>query len=83
MSNYQYVPARTNHILHFVISCFTLGLWLPVWFLVWLANHNRSVTKRLPVAPQNPAWMHPQPPQYPPGSYPPAPYREGDNGWGR
>ncbi len=23
----------TNHILHLLISVFTAGLWIPVWFL--------------------------------------------------
>lgn len=25
---------RTNHLLHFFISLFTVGLWLPVWLLL-------------------------------------------------
>lgn len=23
-----------NHVLHFLITCFTCGLWLIVWFLL-------------------------------------------------
>jgi hypothetical protein len=49
MTHYQYVPARTSHILHLILTCMTLGLWSPVWFLVWLHNHNRMVTKALPM----------------------------------
>lgn len=48
---YQYVPAKTHHLAHFAISCLTFGLWLPVWFLAWLHNHNRMVPKLLPTAP--------------------------------
>jgi hypothetical protein len=24
----------TNHVLHVLVSIFTLGLWLPIWFLI-------------------------------------------------
>ena len=47
-AQYQYVPARTNHILHFLMTCMTLGLWLPIWFFAWLRNRGRMVAKRLP-----------------------------------
>lgn len=80
---YQYVPARTNHILHFVLSCMTVGLWVPVWMFATIRNHNRSVTKRLPVAPTKPAWMQPQGvyPTYPPPS-PLSPGLRGDEPYG-
>lgn len=47
---YQYVPARTNHVLHFILCGVTLGLWFPVYCLVVLHNHGRMVAKRLPSA---------------------------------
>lgn len=41
----QYVPAYTNHLLHLVLTLVTLGLWFPVWVIVWLVNHNRVVPR--------------------------------------
>lgn len=29
---------RPNHLLHFFLSVFTVGLWLPVWVLVGAAK---------------------------------------------
>jgi hypothetical protein len=50
----HYVPAYTNHVLHFILTFFTFGLWAPVWFLVWVVNHNRTIARQVwvPVAPQ-------------------------------
>jgi hypothetical protein len=47
---YQYVPAKTNHLLHWILCLFTLGLWFPVYILVALHNHGRMVLKQLPDA---------------------------------
>lgn len=54
MSQYQYVPARTNHLLHAILFVCTLSLWGPVWFITWLRNHNRTVLKQLPTPPLPP-----------------------------
>ena len=27
-----------NHILHFILSLFSFGLWIPVWLVVSIAN---------------------------------------------
>lgn len=27
-----------NHTLHFILTLVTLGLWLPVWIIVAIAN---------------------------------------------
>ena len=27
-----------NHALHFILTLVTLGLWLPVWLIVAIAN---------------------------------------------
>ena len=35
--------AKTNHILHLLLSLITLGLWLPVWFLVSLKTNLSNV----------------------------------------
>lgn len=35
-------PVETNHTFHLLASIFTLGLWLPVWLLVWAANKGRK-----------------------------------------
>lgn len=29
---------KTNHVGHFAGSCFTLGLWLPIWAIIWVAR---------------------------------------------
>lgn len=33
---------KTNHVFHLLMSVFTLGLWLPVWFIVWLVNQSKT-----------------------------------------
>jgi len=32
---------RPNHILHLLLSIFTLGLWIPVWIFLALVSHER------------------------------------------
>jgi hypothetical protein len=65
----QYVPARTNHLLHWILCLFTLGLWFPVYCVVALYNHNRMVLRQLPESIQyQPPAMHPG---YTPGYWPP------------
>jgi hypothetical protein len=27
-----------NHLLHFILSIFTVGLWIPIWILVSIAK---------------------------------------------
>lgn len=44
---YGYFPglciARTNHILHLLLSVFTLGFWAPIWLIIALMNgHTNS-----------------------------------------
>lgn len=39
-------PFETNHILHLLLTVFTLGLWAPVWFFIAWSNANKR-TKRL------------------------------------
>ncbi len=35
---------RPNHLLHFLLSCFTFGLWVPVWIaLVLFGGEKRRV----------------------------------------
>ncbi len=29
---------ETNHILHLLVSIFTIGLWIPVWVIVGICN---------------------------------------------
>jgi len=29
---------RPNHVLHLLLSVFTLGLWIPVWILLAITN---------------------------------------------
>ena len=33
-------PYATNHILHLLLTVFTLGLWAPVWLIVAVVNNN-------------------------------------------
>ncbi len=35
--------AKTNHILHLLLSLVTMGLWLPVWFLVSMKTNLSNV----------------------------------------
>lgn len=35
-------PKRVNHALHAVISFFTLGFWIPVWFIIMIATHSQN-----------------------------------------
>lgn len=32
---------RTNHVFHLLMTLITLGLWLPVWFIVAIANAGK------------------------------------------
>ena len=29
---------KTSHVLHLLLSVFTLGIWVPVWVIVTLSN---------------------------------------------
>lgn len=33
----------TNHLLHFIITMFTCGLWAFVWPVVWYVNREQRV----------------------------------------
>lgn len=35
-------PHVVNHVMHLVVTVFTLGLWLPVWFIITVATHVRN-----------------------------------------
>lgn len=37
----QFLRPETSHVLHLLLSIITIGLWLPVWFLI-AANHSTS-----------------------------------------
>lgn len=34
----QQQPRRTNHAFHLIMSIVTVGLWIPVWIIVAIAN---------------------------------------------
>jgi hypothetical protein len=36
------VPRRVNHLLHLVLTFFTVGFWIPVWLMVMIVVHNRN-----------------------------------------
>jgi len=44
---YVEVPprARTNHVLHLLLSLVTGGLWLPVWLLVTMGHKARNIPR--------------------------------------
>ena len=29
---------KTSHVLHLLLSVFTLGIWVPVWIIVTMSN---------------------------------------------
>lgn len=33
-----------NHVLHAILSVFTIGLWVPIWLLVIATNNPRRMT---------------------------------------
>lgn len=33
---------KTNHILHLLLSLITLGVWLPIWFLISMTAVARN-----------------------------------------
>lgn len=34
---------QINHVLHAVLTLFTLGLWFPIWILVMVANRPQKL----------------------------------------
>jgi hypothetical protein len=34
---------RPNHVLHLLLTVFTLGLWLPIWILVAITRQERRI----------------------------------------
>ena len=32
--NVMATGTKPNHVLHFILSLFTIGLWIPIWILV-------------------------------------------------
>lgn len=38
INNTQSEKKRVNHTLHFILTLVTLGLWLPVWLIIAIAN---------------------------------------------
>lgn len=35
-------PKKVNHALHVVLSIFTVGFWIPVWFTVMIVVHTSN-----------------------------------------
>jgi hypothetical protein len=31
----------TNHVFHLIMCFFTVGLWFPIWMIVWAVNSGR------------------------------------------
>ncbi len=40
---------KTSHVLHFLVSLVTMGLWVPFWILVGISNWNerQKIDKKL------------------------------------
>jgi len=36
-----HVGPGTSHVLHFLLSLVTVGIWLPIWFLVHISNASQ------------------------------------------
>ena len=34
--------AKTNHILHLILSIITVGLWIPIWVIITLNNNSKK-----------------------------------------
>jgi hypothetical protein len=67
--SYQYVPVKTNHLLHWIICALTFGLWFPGYVIIALHNHNRTTLKALP---QSASYQPPvQQSDFVPGYWPP------------
>ena len=41
--------SRTSHLLHFFLSLFTLGIWIPIWIFVGIVNGiaNASIDSKI------------------------------------
>ena len=37
----EYEKLKTNHVLHAIISIFSIGLWLLVWIIIGVSNSNK------------------------------------------
>ncbi len=38
----MHVAPSTSHVLHLLMSIITVGLWLPVWFIVAASNQSQA-----------------------------------------
>lgn len=50
---HYYPRHKTDHLVHFMITLFTCGMWTPVWIAVAIVNaiansNSRSKAKRNP-----------------------------------
>ncbi|WP_213001950.1 hypothetical protein [Winogradskya consettensis] len=80
----SYMPKKTNHVLHLLLTLVTCGFWAPVWLILAIVNANSKgvvttyTTGQPPLAaPYPPQQYAPQPypsPQYQSQPYPPQPY---------
>lgn len=40
----MHVQQKPNHVLHLLLTIFTVGIWLPIWFLVGLVQEKPQCT---------------------------------------
>lgn len=38
--------AKTNHVLHLLLSVFTVGLWLIPWFIIAGVNERKRINAK-------------------------------------
>jgi hypothetical protein len=71
----SYMPKKTNHVLHLILTLISCGLWAPVWIVMAIINANSKdvvTTYTAGFPPQQQQPPHPGPPapgygpQYPP-----------------
>ena len=59
-----------QHILHLLISVFTFGLWLPVWFVLAHRSVRTSATTAADPSAPMPVWPPPDPSAWGPSTAP-------------
>ena len=45
-----YPSRRCSHVLHAILSFLTAGLWLIVWFIIWITSENANKSSKATAA---------------------------------
>ncbi|GAA2467985.1 hypothetical protein Ahu01nite_003250 [Winogradskya humida] len=71
----SYMPKKTNHVLHLLLTLVTCGFWAPVWLILAIVNANSKDVVTTYTTGQ-PPFAAPYPPQqYAPQPYPSPQYQ--------